>query len=135
MSTAHIRYGYSKTLAELDFDSTVTRVTAALKEQGFGVLATIDVSSALEEKLGVAFRRYTILGACNPPLAHRALQGEPAIGLLLPCNVVVAESADGTGTEVMAINAREMFKLVDNPEVASVAEDVDRRLRSALDAV
>ncbi|MCP4871079.1 MAG: DUF302 domain-containing protein [Proteobacteria bacterium] len=119
----------------MDHDVAVERVTASLKEQGFGVLTTIDMESTLQAKLGVDLgRRYTILGACNPPMAHAAVQAEPAIGLLLPCNVVVSEEPDG-GTVVSAIHPGKMFMVVDNPDLAPVATEVERRLTAALESL
>ncbi|HUE90219.1 MAG TPA: DUF302 domain-containing protein [Vicinamibacterales bacterium] len=116
----------------LGYDQTVQKTTAALKEEGFGVLTTIDVKETLKQKLDVDFRRYVILGACNPPLAHRALQSEIDIGLLLPCNVVVYE--EGPSSSVVAAMAPlSMVGLVgDNPGVAAVAREADDRLRRAL---
>ncbi len=116
----------------LGYDQTVQKTTAALKEEGFGVLTTIDVRETLKQKLDVDFRRYVILGACNPPLAHRALQSEIDIGLLLPCNVVVYE--EGPSSSVVAAMAPlSMVALVgDNPGIAAVAREADDRLRRAL---
>ena len=125
-------YGFGLHL-DRPFDDTMTRVRAALKEQGFGVLTEIDVQQTLREKLGVAFRRYAILGACNPPLAHRALQAEPDIGLLLPCNVVLYEEGEGTTVKVMDPQAA--LGLVDNPAVAPVATEARARLERALEAL
>ena len=116
----------------LSYDEALARTTAALKEEGFGVLTTIDVKETLRQKLAVDFRRYVILGACNPPLAHRALRSEIDVGLLLPCNVVVYE--DGIATSVVAAVApMTMIELIgDNPEVAAVAREADDRLRRVL---
>jgi uncharacterized protein (DUF302 family) len=114
------------------YDEAVQKATTALKEEGFGVLTTIDVKGTLKQKLDVDFRRYVILGACNPPLAHRALESEIDIGLLLPCNVVVYE--DGPANSVVAALAPlSMVALVgDNPGIAAVAREADDRLRRAL---
>ena len=116
----------------LPYSEAVVKTTAALKQEGFGVLTTIDVQETLKQKLGVEFCRYVILGACNPPLAHRALQSELDIGLLLPCNVIVYE--DGPANSVVAAMAPlTMVGLVgDNSGVAAVAREADERLRRAL---
>lgn len=129
-----IRYGFKTTLSNTTNDSAVERVTAELKKEGFGVLTEIDIKTTLKKKLDVDFRPYVILGACNPELAHRALGSEPHIGLLLPCNVVVQEAADG-GVIVSIADPRAMFALVDNTDVAPVAEEVNLRLRRVLDAI
>ncbi len=125
-------YGFGLHL-DHPFDEAMARVRAALKEQGFGVLTEIDVQQTLHEKLGVAFRRYAILGACNPPLAHRALQAELDIGLLLPCNVVLYE--EGAGTTVRVMDPQAALSLVDNPAIAPVAAEARARLEQALDAL
>ena len=125
-------YGFGLHLDQ-PFDDAMTRVRAALKEQGFGVLTEIDVQKTLHEKLGVAFRRYVILGACNPPLAHRALQAELDIGLLLPCNVVLYE--EGSGTAVTMMDPQAALGLVDNPAIAPVAAEARTRLEQALAAL
>lgn len=125
------RFGLKVTLP-VTFDEAVERTTAALKTQGFGVLTTIDVRETLKQKLDVDFRRYTILGACNPPLAHKALSADLEVGLLLPCNVVVYESDPGT-TTVMGIAPGEMLRgFGDLPALADVAREADERLRAAL---
>jgi uncharacterized protein (DUF302 family) len=119
----------SYTLSEtttLPFDEAVERVRQELKAEGFGVLCEIDVQATLKEKLGVDEEPYTILGACNPPLAHRALEAEPELGVLLPCNVVVyRQSGD---THISAIDAERMLSIVGNEELAPIAADVRRRL-------
>jgi uncharacterized protein (DUF302 family) len=127
-------YGISRNLGNIAFDDAVTRVTEALKTEGFGVLTEIDVKATLKKKLDVDFRQYKILGACNPPLAHKSLQAEPLIGLLLPCNVVVVEEDDGTMTASF-VNPSEMFKVVDNEELAAVAATVDEKLRRVAGAI
>jgi uncharacterized protein (DUF302 family) len=118
----------------LDYDVAVERATAALKEEGFGVLTSIDVKETLKKKLDRDFRRYVILGACNPPLADRALHAELEIGLLLPCNVVVYERGTGQST-VAAMAPLPAMGIVGNPELQSVAAEADARLRRALDRV
>lgn len=117
------------------YQQAVEQTTAALKEQGFGVLTTIDVQKTLKEKLGADFRSYVILGACNPPLAHRALQADLGVGLLLPCNVVVYDNGDGTSS-VEAMDPEAALGIVgDDPVVAEVAREARARLRMAIDSL
>lgn len=134
MSTPDVRYGLVKELPGVVYDDAVTNTTNALKAEGFGILTTIDVKATLKEKLDVDFRRYVILGACNPPLAHKALSAEPMIGLLLPCNVVVMEKDDG-GSVVSAFKPTEGFSLVDNDGVQPLAAEVEERLIRVLDSL
>jgi uncharacterized protein (DUF302 family) len=106
---------------------TIERTTAALKEQGFGVLTTIDVQQTLKTKIGVDFQPYVILGACNPNLAHRALQAEKELGLLLPCNVIVYDNGDGACT-VSIVDPAQMMSVVENSELSVVAAESRARL-------
>jgi len=116
----------------VSFDDARARVTDALKQEGFGILTEIDVQSTLKAKLDRSFRKYVILGACNPQLAHRALEAELGIGLLLPCNVCVWEEEDGSVVSIARPQA--MFDLVRNAALQPVVDDADQRLRRALDA-
>jgi uncharacterized protein (DUF302 family) len=124
-----VSYGSSITL-DAPFSKAVARVRAALAEQGFGVLTEIDVTATFKAKLGEQIEDYVILGACNPPLAHRALAADRSIGLLLPCNVVVR--AAGTGTIVEALDPQIMATLTGRPELKPVADEAARRLAAAL---
>jgi len=117
----------------LPYLQAVDRVVNALKEQGFGVLTEVDVKATLKKKLNVDFRRYVILGACNPPLAYRALTTELEIGLHLPCNAIVYE-VEG-GSVVSVVNPLEMIDMVDNSDLAAVAEEAGRRLRRVIEIV
>jgi uncharacterized protein (DUF302 family) len=128
------RYGIGTTIP-LAYEAAVTRTKEALAAEGFGILAEIDVAATLKTKLGVDFRPYVILGACNPPLAHRALSAERDIGLLLPCNVVVyADDVPGHSV-VTAMDPVEALKLTGNDEIAPVADEVRQRLVRALESL
>ncbi len=126
------KYGYGRIL-DLPFDVAVQRTRESLKAEGFGVLCEIDIKEKLKEKLGVEFTRYIILGACNPPLAYRALQEEMDLGLLLPCNVVVYER-DGKSF-VTAINAVKMLSIVGNAALEATAGQVNEKLERVIDLV
>lgn len=125
------RYGLSTTVP-LPYDQALTRTREALASEGFGVLTEIDVAATLRKKLNVDFRPYMILGACNPPLAHRALQAELDIGLLLPCNVVVYASDDPSSSVVAALDPVEALSLSGNEAVRPIAEEVRDRLQRVL---
>ncbi len=124
------RYGL-RVEVPVDYDTAVDEITAALKAQGFGVLTTIDVKATMKQKLDKDFRRYVIIGACNPPLAHRALETELEIGLLLPCNVIVYETVPGKSA-VAAMAPAGAMGVVGNPALLPVAEEAEQRLRHAL---
>jgi len=124
-------YAFSKQLDGVSMDDALEKVAEALKANGFGVLTKIDVKETLKKKIDIDFRPYVILGACNPKLAHKALQGEALIGLLLPCNVVVQES-DG-GTLVSFADPKAMFELVPDAPIEEVATEARRLLQNARD--
>ena len=128
----HSKYGFSKTL-DVPYDEAVEKARAALKTEGFGVLCEIDIKEKLKEKLGVDFRKYVILGACNPPLAYKTLQQELDIGLLLPCNVVVYESDEAGKSVVAAIDAKAMLSVVEgNATLNEVATEVNEKLKRVI---
>ena len=129
-TTAGRAYGFEQRLEHATVDVALKRVTDALKREGFGILTQIDVKDTLKKKLDVDFRRYLILGACDPSLAHKALSIDAQIGLLLPCNVVVQE-ADG-GAIVSIADPRAMFTVVDNPALATIVDEADERLRRVM---
>jgi uncharacterized protein (DUF302 family) len=126
-------YYFSKTI-RLGFDEAVSRITQALKEEGFGILTEIDVKSTLKKKLDVDFRKYHILGACNPPFAYKALQAEDKVGTMLPCNVIVQETADGE-VEIAAIDPIASMKAIDNPGLREIAETMSQKLKNIVENV
>ncbi|NOY36016.1 MAG: DUF302 domain-containing protein [Chlorobi bacterium] len=122
-----MNYYFNKVLSSLSFDEAIIRVTEELKKEGFGILTDIDVQQTLKNKLDVDFRRYRILGACNPPFAHKALLAEPKIGLMLPCNVVIEENKDGD-VEISVINPLESMIAVDNDDLKQIAKEIKNKL-------
>ena len=126
-------YGFGTTV-DMAFDNAIAHVTQALQTEGFGILSDIDVAAAMKKKLNLDMPAYRILGACNPPLAHRALEADPSIGLLLPCNVVVRQDASGVvHIEFMDPNA--VLTLVDRPEIATLAVEVKQRLQRVMQSL
>ena len=130
MSQVDSRYTLSTT-TQLDFTAAATRVRYELANEGFGVLCEIDVQATLKQKLGIDREPYLILGACNPPLAHAALEAEPELGVLLPCNVVVYQK--NGHTHIAAVDAEQMLSIVGNDELAATATEVRRRLSAVVD--
>ncbi len=124
-------YHFSKTITA-PFDETIEKVTAALADKGFGVLTTIDVKATLKKKIDVDFRPYTILGACNPGFAHKALQIEDKVGTMLPCNVVV-QDAGGGAVEVSAVDPAASMQAIDNPDLAAIASEVQGLLKGIIE--
>jgi len=124
-------YYFSKTL-RVSFEEAIARVTEALKKDGFGILTEIDVKKTLKKKLSVDFRKYKILGVCNPPFAYKALQLEEKIGLMMPCNVIVQELPGGK-VEIAAIDPVASMSAVDNPKLAEVAAQVRAKLKAVID--
>lgn len=127
-----MNYGFSKTV-DLSFEDTINKVTEELKKEGFGILTTIDVKETLKSKIDVDFKKYTILGACNPTLAHKALQAEEEIGLLLPCNVIVYEKEGKSAVSVFDPSL--MSKVVENEKLDSIAEEVKEKLERVFDSI
>ena len=128
-----MRYYFNKTL-NTSFDDAVARVVTELKKEGFGVLTEIDVSAALKKKLDVDFKKYRILGACNPTFAYKALQLEDKIGTMLPCNVIVQEISAGV-VEVAAIDPIASMQAIENPKLRSVAEQVQAMLKKVIETL
>ncbi len=127
------RYGFGKSV-NLPFDKAITHVTEALQVEGFGVLSDIDVAGAMKKKLNQDMPPYRILGACNPSLAHRALETDPSIGLLLPCNVVVRQDAEGK-VHVEFMDPKAVLELVNKPEIVTLADEVKQRLERVMQAL
>lgn len=128
-----MEYAISKSV-DKTFPETVEAVTAALKQEGFGVITEIDLKEKFREKLGIDFRNYKILGACNPALAHKAIQQEDKIGVMLPCNVLVQENENGT-VEVAAVNPLNSIGMVGNETLQALAAEVTAKLKAAIDRV
>ena len=130
-----LRYGFAREVPAT-FEDAVERIREALKAEGFGVLSEIRMDEKFKEKLDVDFRKYVILGACNPPLAYKTVQEDINIGLLLPCNVVIYETDDTNNSVVAVIDAGAMMSVVgDKAEIIEVAKEVNEKLRKALEAI
>jgi uncharacterized protein (DUF302 family) len=125
---------YFNKMLKVSFDEAVSRVKDELKKEGFGILTEIDVQDALKKKLNVDFRKYRILGACNPPFAYQALQAEDKIGTMLPCNVIVQESDKGS-VEVAAIDPIASMQAIRNPKLQGVAEQVQAKLKKVIESL
>lgn len=126
-------YYFSKKINS-NFKSAIEKTTAALKEEGFGVLTEIDVKETLKKRLDVDFKNYKILGACNPPFAHKALQSEDKIGLMLPCNVSVIDQGDGS-IEIAAVDPVASMQAIDNKSLLGIAEEVRDKLKKVIDKI
>ena len=127
-----MQYGFSKTV-DMPYEQVIEKVTAELKKEGFGVLTSIDVKDTLKQKINVDFKKYVILGACNPPIAHRALQEEEDLGLLLPCNVVVYEKENKT--RVSIFDPMVMTWIMENDNMKPIATEVQEKLQRVLKAI
>ena len=127
-----IKYGFVKEL-DMSFDHAVERVTENLKNHGFGIITTIDIKEKLKEKLGIDFKRYIILGACNPASAHKAIEAEENIGLMLPCNVIVYEKEEKV--IVSAIKPTIAMQMIDNAELNEIAEDIETKIKQVIDTL
>ncbi|MCF6240903.1 MAG: DUF302 domain-containing protein [Bacteroidales bacterium] len=125
-------YYFTTTIENTDFETAVQKTTEGLKEEGFGVISTIDFQATLKEKLDVDFRKYSVLQACNPPYAYKSLQTEDKIGTLLPCNVVVQEVKEGT-FEVSSINPQAAMASVENDTMAQIAKEISEKLKRVID--
>lgn len=125
-------YGYKKQ-ASISFENAVEKTRQELKKEGFGVLTEIDVKATLKKKLDVDYDKYIILGACNPPFAHKALQAEKEIGLMLPCNVIVYENNEKVF--VSAILPTKAMSMIDNPELKEIAEQIEEKLKKVVDSI
>ncbi len=134
MTNALDKYAFTVHL-DTSYEEAVERVTAALKDEGFGVLTSIDIKQTLKQKIDVDFRKYAILGACNPKLANRALSAEPQVGLLLPCNVIVYEDEGGAGATVSVVDPMGMLGGIEVAELQGVADEAHSRLSRVADAL
>jgi uncharacterized protein (DUF302 family) len=125
---------YFSTILKTSFDKAIEKITNALKEEGFGIITEIDMQAKLKEKLGVSFKKYVILGACNPEFAYKALQAEEKIGTMLPCNIIVIDKENGT-TEVAAVNPVASMMSVQNSNLGSIAQTVTDILKKVINSL
>jgi uncharacterized protein (DUF302 family) len=128
-----MKYYHEKTLENASFQEAIEKVTDALKAEGFGILTEIDVKETMKKKLDEEFRPYKILGACNPPFAHKALMAEDKIGTMLPCNVIVQQK--NGGVEVAAVDPVASMQSVDNRDLEDIANEIRRKLQAAIDTL
>tara|TARA_R110002072_G_scaffold87601_4_gene197613 strand:- start:1106 stop:1492 length:387 start_codon:yes stop_codon:yes gene_type:complete len=128
-----MKYYHKKTLKNVSFEEAIEKVTDALKVEGFGILTEIDVKETLKKKLDEDFRPYKILGACNPPFAHKALLAEDKIGAMLPCNVIVQQTENGV--EIAAVDPVASMKAVENKDLEGIANEIQSKLRAAIDSL
>ena len=124
-------YYFTTTLKNVDFETAVQKITDGLKEEGFGVISTIDFQATLKEKINVDFRKYVVLQACNPPYAHKSLQTEDKIGTLLPCNIVIQEAGDNA-FEISSINPEAAMASVENETMAEIAKEISAKLKRVI---
>lgn len=126
-----MKYYYEKTLKNIGFEEAIQKVSTSLKEEGFGILTEIDVQATLKKKLGEDFRPYRILGACNPPFAHKALMAESKVGAMLPCNVIVQQCNEGV--EVAAVDPVASMQAIDNKDLVGIAEEIRTKLKTVIE--
>ena len=126
---------YFSTTINSSFDSAIEQVTQALQKEGFGIISDIDVKATMKKKLDVDFRKYRILGACNPGYAHKALQTEDKVGTMLPCNVIVQETSEQNIMEVSAINPQESMMAIDNASLEGIASEITERLKRVIESL
>lgn len=127
-----MQFGFSK-ITDYNFEQAIEKITEELKKEGFGILSSIDFKDTFNKKLSVDYKKYTVLGACNPPLAHKALQADEEVGLFLPCNIAVYEK-DGK-TNISVFDPLFITTVIDNPQIKSVAEEVKKKLERILETV
>lgn len=130
-----MEYCFSKKLNKLSFQEAVEKTKEVLKTEGFGVISEIDLAKTLKEKINVDFKKYTILGACSPSFAHQAVLAEDNIGVFLPCNIVITETASKDAIKIAVVNPEASMMAVDNPKLASISNDINAKLQRVLKAI